>query len=47
MIFNEDGNLMTVGQQHFKVWSFSNGAVVKVTANQSTMMEGRNVGLRK
>jgi hypothetical protein len=49
VIFNEEGNMMTVGQQHFKIWSFNQGIIVKVPVqNQSsTIMEGRNVGLRK
>lgn len=45
--FAEDGNMMTVGQQHFKIWSFNAGQLVKMQQGQSWIPEGRTVGIRK
>ncbi len=47
MIFAEDGNLLTAGEQHLNLWNFSTGLSVKVAANISAFTEKKNITLSK
>ena len=47
MIFTEEGDLVTIGKQSFKVWYFNSGSVVRVQLNDCWVIEGKAVNVGK
>lgn len=47
IVFSDDGNLITAGKQHFKIWQFENGNIIRTQINDCWMMEGKGILMGK